>query len=172
MAESSNNVPTNDMLFGTYYPSGYLIATFNDGVAAQEAQRALAQQGFAQARVWTGEEAIAQHDAGAAHRNAEWQRGSSLQANNNLGLQEYMNAAHHGAFFVTLRVPDETLVEQVRAALAGYRPHIMHYYGSVGVVDLGAQSSTPETPPATAQVNEPLDPPPASPGQTQRDPAW
>ena len=173
MAAASNNLPTGDALFGTYYPTGYLMATFNDGAAAQGAQGALTQQGFAQARVWTGEEAIAQHDALAAQRNAEWQNSSPLQANNKLGLQDYMHAAQHGGFFVTLHVPDETMVEQARAALADYQPHIVHYYGSVGMVDLGAQSTTaPGIAPTTAKVQESTSPPPADTSGPERDPAW
>ena len=173
MAASSNSLPTGDMVFSTYYPTGYLIATFNDGAAAHGAHGALAQQGIGQARVWSGEEAIAQHDTSAAQRNNEWQRGSSLQANNNLGLQDYMHAAHQGAFFVTVHVPDETMVEQVRVALAGYQPHMVHYYGSVGIVDLGAQSTTaPIITPTTAQVHASNSPPPADINGPQRDPAW
>jgi hypothetical protein len=173
MAAFQGNSFGGDMVFGTYYPKGYLIATFNDGAAAHGAHGALTQHGFAQTRVWTGEEAIAQHDALAAQRNAEWQHGSSLQANNKLGLQDYMKAAHDGAFFVTLPVPDETMVEQARAALANYQPHMVHYYGSVGMIDLGAQSTTaPGITPTTAKVDEATSPPPASPDAAQRDPAW
>lgn len=170
---ASNNLPTGDMLFGTYYPTGYLIASFNNGAAAHEAHTALTQQGFAQARMWTGEEAIAQHDALAAQRNDEWQRGSSLQANNNLGLPDYMHAAHQGGFFVTVHVPNERMAEQARAVLAGYQPHIVHYYGSIGVVDLGAQSTTaPGITPTTAKVQASTSPPPADTSGPERDPAW
>lgn len=173
MAAARNNSPTGDMLFGTYNPTGYLIATFNNAPAAQGAYGALTQQGLAQTRVWTGEEAIAQHDALAAQRDAEWQRGSPLQANNKSGLQNYMHAAHQGGFLVTAHVPDERMVEQVRAVLATYQPHIVHYYGSVGLIDLGAQSTTaPSITPTTAKVQESTNPPAADTSGPERDPAW
>jgi hypothetical protein len=174
MAAFENDLFRGETLFGTFYPKGYVVAAFRDRAAADDAHATLSQRGFGEARVWTGAEVIARHDEFMAQRSTLQRIGGAFGADEKVAIEEYLDAARAGHFFLTVHVPNEAEVEQVRAVIvSGEHARLMHYYGAVGMSNLAEQGARPpETFPTTGKVNQPSGPPPAAPDQAQRDPAW
>jgi 2-polyprenyl-6-methoxyphenol hydroxylase-like FAD-dependent oxidoreductase len=173
MTAFQDNSFQGETLFGTFYPKGYVVAAFRDRAAANNAFAALEQHGFRETRVWSGDEVLARHDEFMAQRSTLQRIGGAFGADEKVALEDYLDAARSGHVLLTVHMPSEADVEQVRTVIAGDDARLMHYYGALGMADLSDQGvRSSETLPTTGKVHEPSGPPPASPDQAQRDPAW
>lgn len=146
---------------------------FRDRATADDVYAALTQQGMQDVRVWTGDEVLARHNGFMDQRNVLQRIGENFGADEKTALQDYLDAAEDGYFFLTVHAPSDAEVNGVRSVLMNNNARLMHYYGRTGMADLSEQGAVPpQTTPTTGKVHEPSGPPPAAPGDNQRDPAW
>ena len=129
---------TGQTLFGTFYPTGYLVAVLHARTDAEHAKLRLQNAGFAEVRVWTGQEVIERHEAFLAHRSVLQRLGSLLHSDERDALEEYLAAARQDHLFLTIHIPDHHQVERAHPLLVENNVHLMHYYTAVGMADLPA----------------------------------
>jgi hypothetical protein len=138
MPAFEDNAFTGQTLFGTFYPTGYLVATLHDRTDAEHAKWRLEEAGFAEVRVWTGPEVIERHEAFLAHRSVLQRLGGLLHSDERDALEDYLAAARQDHLFLTIHIPDHHQVERAHALLVEHDVHLMHYYTAVGMADLPA----------------------------------
>jgi hypothetical protein len=134
-----------DLLFGAFYPLGYIIAVFDVPGQAERALDSLLERGIGRdsAKLWTGEEALAYHTQLKKSRSVISQLKSKFPPSRveHATVERYLSYAEEGREFVTVYVADKDQVESIGDLLAEAGAHSMRYYGRWATRDLGVQRS-------------------------------
>lgn len=132
-----------DLLFGAFYPLGYIIAVFDEPGQAKRALDSLLERGIGRdsAKVWTGEEALAYHTQLKKSRSVISQLKSKSPPSRveHATVERYLTYAQEGSEFITVYVADKDQVERIGDLLAEAGAHSMRYYGQWTTRDLGVQ---------------------------------
>ena len=146
-----------DILFGVFYPRGYLVAVFDEPDQAQQALDVLVAQGIARdaTRLWTGEGALAYHDQLKGNLGIMSQLAAKLPASRaeQAALDRYLTDAREGRAFVTVHVVDDDQLERVRDLLAASGGDAMRYYGRWATRELGGARASSGPPRAESTVS-------------------
>jgi hypothetical protein len=123
---------------GTYYPTHYLVAAFDDPSRAVQALAALRQAGFAdaEAEICPGPEFLKNYRDFADHRTIFQRAGGLFPAEEHTAVEEYLAEAGRGASFVTVHVPERVDRARAQVILQGHQGHAMRYYGDHTITDL------------------------------------
>ena len=124
--------------FGSYYPTGYVVAVFDGSDRAEQAAQALGEAGCDadQTRVFSGEEVLAIDRRFRQERTpAQW-LGGLLAADEGEAQQQYLEAAQRGGAVVTVHAPHLDEAQRVAAILAQHGAHALHHYGPTVMTDL------------------------------------
>jgi hypothetical protein len=125
-----------ETLFGTFYPTGYIVAVTDARDDAEAAQAELVQAGFTELRIWSAAEVQERHQAFLDQRSLLQRIGSAVAADEKLVLDEYLQSAQDDHTFLTVHIPNADQVNQARDILVAHHAHQVHYYGAVGITDL------------------------------------
>jgi hypothetical protein len=146
-----------DILFGAFYPLGYIIAVFDEPGQAERALDSLLERGIGRdsAKLWTGEEALAYHTQLKKSRSviSRLKSKSPPSRVEHATVERYLTYAQEGREFITVHVADEEQVERIGDLLAEAGAHSMRYYGRWTTRDLGAHRS-PNAPASTVSDGE------------------
>lgn len=134
MASSDENTP---MRFGTFYPTGYVVAVVDDAVHADQARIAIQQAGVPDVHVYAGADVVAHHQALLDQRTPLQRLGSVISADEKLMQEDYLEQARAGKVLLTVQVvPDVEQIEIVRRILRAQHAVLLRYYDTDGVVEL------------------------------------
>ena len=131
--------------FGMFFPTGYVVVTFEKLQEAQQAQAVLLTAGFVEDDVllFTGPEVI-QHDH-ELKKNANLL--TKLEALlSNMGdesnyVDQYLELAHKNHTFLLVYAPDDKDSKHVAALIKPFHPHRARKYDAMKVIDLYPSSS-------------------------------
>lgn len=117
--------------FGTYYPTGYVVAVLDSPEQAKQAAHALYNAGCPAegVRVFTGEEVLGIDHRVRQERTLGEQIGRLLAADEREAEQQYLEAAQRGHAFVTVHAPDAAEARRVAAVLTRHGGHGVRHYG-------------------------------------------
>jgi hypothetical protein len=138
--------------FGTYYPTGYIVAVF-DPPEAERAVAALRDSTCAphEVRTFSGREVL-DLDAAFRHQRTVGQRVGALIASAVADEGEaqavYLEAARRGRSLVVVHAPTHEQMEGVARILTAHGAQRMHHYGQLVMTDLS--SGPPNPAPAKA----------------------
>jgi hypothetical protein len=118
-------------LFGTFYPTDYVVAVFDEIEQADQALAQLRQAGWPEEEVGrqTGEAVLANHQATHAHQNLFQRIGHALSSDEGNVLEQYLDEARAGHAFVTAYAPTKEQTHKASAILASYGGYRMRHYG-------------------------------------------
>ncbi len=123
---------------GTYYPTHYLVAVFDDPARAVLAVTALQQAGFteATAELCPGSEFLRNYRAFVADRTLFERAALLFPAEEHAAVEEYLAEAERGASFVTVHAPERVDRDRAQEVLHTNGGHAMRYYGTHTITDL------------------------------------
>jgi hypothetical protein len=133
--------------FGTYYPTGYVVAVLEPQAVAG-AVDALRAGPCApdEVRPFSGQEVL-DLAAGAERAQTPLQRlESALASDEGEAQTEYLDEARRGRSFLVVHAPDAGQTERVRQVLAAHGARQMRHYGRLVMTDLSG--GPPQDPPA------------------------
>ena len=124
--------------FGTYYPTGYVVAVLDSSNQAKQAAHALYEAGFDadQVRVFTADEVLAIDGRFRQERTLAQRIGHALAADEGEAEQEYLGAAQRGHAFVTVHAPDAAEARRVAAIVTQQGAYDVRHYGRALLTDL------------------------------------
>ncbi len=135
-----NTFSAGDVLFGVFYPRGYIVAVFDEADDVDKAVVELASHGIEgdDVTAWTGRSARRyiknlRENLGVISQMAAK---LPLSGDEKEAADLYLKLAEEGHEFITVRVADEDQVGTIRALLAEHNAHTMRYYGDWAVTDL------------------------------------
>ena len=138
MADSENQRLTPNMLFGTFYPTGYLMSVVPDQPTADQAKAATKQAGFGEVEVFEGQSVLAHHEKLMDSRTPLERLGSVFGADEKLFQEEYLEKARAGKLILAVHVPDPENIDLLRRTLVEHNASMLRYYAKDGVVELSA----------------------------------
>jgi hypothetical protein len=117
--------------FGSYYPTGYVVAVLDSRDQAEAAARALREAGRdgEQVRVFGGDEVLATDRQFREERTLAQRVGEFFSSDEGEAQQQYLEAAQRGDTLVTVHAPDLTEAERVAAILTQHGAHGLRHYG-------------------------------------------
>jgi hypothetical protein len=117
--------------FGTYYPTGYIVAVLDSPDHEEQAAQALREAGCdaGQVRVFTGDEVLATDHRIRQERTLAQRAGRLLASDEAEAEQQYLEAAQRGQAFVTVHAPDPAEAQRVAAVLTQHGGHGVRHYG-------------------------------------------
>ena len=123
---------------GTYYPTHYLVAAFDNPSLAKQAMAALQKEGFAEAtaQICPGPEFLRNYHAFAAQRSIFQRAADFFPAEEHTAVEEYLAEAEQGASFVTVHTPKRADRDRAQSILQAHKGHAMRYYGDHTITDL------------------------------------
>jgi hypothetical protein len=125
--------------FGSYYPTGYVVAVFDQRDRAEQAAQGLRADAGEQAdqvRVFAGEEVLAIDRQFRQERTLGQRLGGLLASDEGEAQQQYLEAAQRGATLVTVHAPDLADAQRVATVLTSHGAHTLHHYGPTAMTDL------------------------------------
>jgi hypothetical protein len=137
MAERDEGPTTNH--FGSYYPTGYVVAVFDQRDRAEQAAQALraaAGEHADQVRVFAGEEVLALDRRVRRERTLTQRLGGLFASDEGEAQQQYLEAAQRGATIVTVHAPDPAAAQRAAAVLTPHGARALHHYGPNVMTDL------------------------------------
>ena len=128
--------------FGTYYPTGYVVAVLDSSDQAKQAAHALYQAGFDadQVRVFTADEVLAVIHRFQQERTLAQRIGHALAADEGEAEQEDLEAAQRGHAFATVHAPNVAEARRVAGMLVQHGAYRVRYYGREVMTDLSLRS--------------------------------
>jgi hypothetical protein len=138
--------------FGTYYPTGYVVAVLDPQAAAQ-AVAALCDSTCApdEVRAFSGREVLDINADFRQQRTVGQRVGAliaSAVADEGEAQAEYLEAARRGQSLVVVHAPTQDRMERVARILAAHSAQRIHHYGQLVMTDLS--NGPPNAPPAEA----------------------
>ena len=135
MTEPKNPLAT---VLGTYYPTHYLVAAFDDPARAVQALTAVQQAGFAEAaaELCPGPEFLKNYHDFVANRTLFQRAAELFPAEEHAAVEEYLAEAERGASFVTVHAPERADRDRAQPILHAHGGHAMRYYGEHTITDL------------------------------------
>jgi hypothetical protein len=137
MAERDQGPTTSH--FGSYYPTGYVVAVFDQRDQAEQAAQALreaAGEDADQVRVFAGEEVLAIDRRVREERTLGQRLGGLFASDEGEAQQQYLEAAQRGATIVTVHAPDLAAAQRAAAVLTPRGARALHHYGPNVMTDL------------------------------------
>ena len=124
-----------EILFGTFYPTRYIIAVFQTAQEAEDAVADLSKTGF-EARHATPQQVLERAREFRQQRSLAQKIAQSVYSDEKQTIIDLIALARDGRHFVDVYVPEESQVQQVEAILDRYHTEAMVYYGEWDLVDL------------------------------------
>ncbi len=123
---------------GTYYPTHYLVAAFDDPSGAIQALAELREAGFADAdaEICPGADFLKNYRDFAANRSVFQRAAELFPAEEHTAVEEYLAEAERGASFVTVHTPERAERDRAEAILQAHDGHAIRYYGDHTITDL------------------------------------
>ncbi len=123
---------------GTYYPTHYVVAVFDEPARAVDALTALQGAGFAEAGVelCPGPEFLKNYRDFIEHRSFLERAAERIALEERTAVEEYLAEAERGASFVTVHAPQCADRDRARDILRDHGGHAMRYYGYFTLTDL------------------------------------
>ena len=120
-----------DTHFGTYYPTGYVVAVVDDRDQANRAVQALRSAGVPtdQVRVMSGDEVLAIDREFKESQSFGQRLGGMLAADEGEAVQQYVEAAQRGHALVTVPAPELAEAQRINGVLAEHGAHGVRHYG-------------------------------------------
>lgn len=125
-----------EILFGTFYPTRYIIAAFETAQQADQAVAALQQAAYEDVRHWMPLQVLERHQHFLQQRSPAQRVEGGLSSDEKDALNDYLAMAEEGHHFVTVYVPEESEVAQVESILEANQAKATHYYGEWQLIDL------------------------------------
>ncbi|MGH2355522.1 MAG: hypothetical protein ACRDJN_28265 [Chloroflexota bacterium] len=124
--------------FGTYYPTGYVVAVLDSPEQAKQAAHGLNVAGCEadQVRVFTADQVLTINRQFLQARTLPQRIGRLLAADEGEAEQEDLEAAQRGHAFVTVHAPDAAEARRVAAILAQHGGYRIRHYGRAVMTDL------------------------------------
>ena len=124
--------------FGSYYPTGYVVAVFDQRDRAEQAAQGFRAAGgdADQVRVFAGEEVLALDRQFRQERTLGQRLGGLFASDEGEAQQQYLEAAQRGATIVTVHAPDLAEAQRVADMLTPHGAHALHHYGPTAMTDL------------------------------------
>jgi hypothetical protein len=124
--------------FGTWYPTGYIVALTREYTDAVGLQQALQQAGIEDVEVWRADEVYANYTAYRLQRSM-MERMIAVLATDERAIQDdNLQAAQEGYTFLTIPVSDPTRLDELHQLLITRPIYRAHYYGRYTMRDLKA----------------------------------
>ena len=117
--------------FGSYYPTGYVVAVLDGKEQAERAAQALRDAGHAagDVRVFTGEEVLGLDRRFREERTLGQRLAGLLPADEGEAQQQYLEAAQRGHALVTVHASELAAAQPVKEILAAHGAHGVRHYG-------------------------------------------
>jgi hypothetical protein len=123
--------------FGTYYPTGYVVAVLEPPAAAGAADALRAGPCAPDdVRTFSGEEVLDIATAAEAHESPLQRLGAALAADEGEAQTEYLAEARQGRSFVVAHAPDADQAARVGRVLGAHGARQMRHYGRWAMTDL------------------------------------
>lgn len=129
-----------EILFGTFYPTRYIIAVFDTAQQAESAVADLEKAGF-EARHATPEQVLEREHEFLQQRSLVQKVEAAVYSDEQQSIINLTALARQGKHFVDVYVPEESDVSRVESILDAHHDIAMLYYGQWDLVDLAADKS-------------------------------
>jgi hypothetical protein len=132
--------------FGTYYPTGYVVAVLEpEAVAGTVDALRAGPCAPDEVRAFSGQEVLDIAAAVGADQTPLQRLGASLASDEGEAQTEYREEARQGRSLLVVHAPDDAQTERVRQVLAAHGARRMRHYGRFVMTDL---RDGPPAPPA------------------------
>jgi hypothetical protein len=132
--------------FGTYYPTGYVVAVLEPQAVAG-AVDALRAGPCApdEVRTLSGQEALDVAAAAEAQQTLLQRLGAALASDEGEAQTEYLDEARRGRSLLVAHAPDAGQSARVARVLAAHGARRMRHYGQLAMTDLSSGPPDPQT---------------------------
>ena len=125
-------------LFGSFYPTHYIVALVDEESEARQALSELGRAGFDE-NDWAlvpGEKILRNDETRRSQRNLGQRIAGVFPGEEQAIIQGYLDAAAQGAFAVLVHAPDPSRRDEARTILKKQGAYSMHYFGDRTITDL------------------------------------
>lgn len=139
MSETPDLASVNPVMFGTFYPEGFVVAVVDDPARAEAAVAALRDAGSSTEDVMLrpGAHVLANYRAHRERRGLLERLAPLFPSEESDVEREYLEEAEQDRTFVAVRAPERDRRDRVAEILRAHGGRAIRYYGPRTITDLG-----------------------------------